>query len=198
MSHHDPFVLGGFMYNPRLVYAPNRYLPLALQGLIPFNDHNYQHRFYTAPKDPSITIAAGAVLDTQLRLIPGSVIVGLRFAVLSGPPANQVMYLLRDSDTQKSFVDGESNFLNCQMLVPTGASGAAYCLFAKPYRVSGDTQKPDGGGVITASLANTNTTTALNCQLMLVVLEPAQIVTTPEEGSVMVPRTATQRRGQAL
>ena len=148
----------------------------------------YQPRYYTAPPDPTVAIVPGATSDTQLRIIPGSVIAGLRFTTLNGFPPNQVMYLLRDSNTQKAFVDGESRFLNCQMLVPTGASGAAYCLFAKPYMVSaGDNQS---GGVITVSLANMSTTTPLNCQLMLVVLEPAQIVTTADDGSIMVPRKA--------
>lgn len=184
----DPFTLGGWLYNPRLLYAPNRYLPLALQGVIPFNDHNYAPRFYTAPPDPTVAIGAGLTVDTQLRIIPGSVIVGLRFTTLNGFPANQVMYLLRDSDTQKSFVDGESRFLNCQMLVPTSVSGAAYCMFAKPYLVSGDDE--NGGGVITVSLANLSTTTAANCQLLLAVLEPSQIVTTAESGSILVPQAA--------
>jgi len=185
-----PLTLGGFLLNPRLVYAPNRYLPLALQGVIPYNNHLYQPRFYLSPPDPTVPIGAGLTLDFQNRIIPGSVIVGARFTTLNGFPANQVMYLLRDSDTQKSFVDGESRFLNCQMLVPTGASGAPYCLFAKPYMVSGDVKKPDGGGVITVSLTNISTTDAVQCQLMLVVLEPAQIVTSHEDGSVMVPRQA--------
>lgn len=185
-----PLTLGGFLYNPRLLYAPNRYLPLALQGVIPYNNHLYQPRFYLSPPDPTQPIGAGLTVDFQNRIIPGSVIVGARFTTLNDFPANQVMYLLRDSDTQKSFVDGESRFLNCQMLVPTGASGSPYCLFAKPYMVSGDTRKPDGGGVITVSLANMSTTTAVSCQLMLAVLEPAQIVTNHGEGSVMVPRQA--------
>ena len=188
-TQQDPFALGAWLYNPRLLFTPNRYLPLALQGIIPYNDHNYSPRFYTAAPDPTVAIGAGLTVDTQLRIIPGSVIVGLRFTTLNGFAANQMMYLLRDSNTQKSFVDGESRFLNCQMLVPNGKSGAGYCLFAKPYLVSQD--ESNGGGVITVSLANLSTTTPANCQLLLVVLEPSQIVTTPESGSILVPQGAT-------
>lgn len=187
-------VADGFMYNPRLLYAPNRYLPLALQNLMPYRTHKYQHRFYTAPPDPSVAIGAGQTIDTQLRIVPGSVIVGARFATLNGFPANQAMYLIRDSNTQKNFTDGKNRYINCQSLIPTGASGSPYCLFSKPYLVSADPKRPDGGGVIVVSITNLSTSTGMNCQLMLIVAEPAQIVTSADSGSIMIPQSSHGRR----
>jgi len=180
-------VLDGFLFNPRLLYAPNRYLPLALQNLMPYRNHNYQPRFYTAPPDPTVAIGAGLTVDTQLRIVPGSVIVAARFCTLNGFPANQVMYLLNDADTQRKFTDGKSRYVNCNSLVPTGASGSPYCLLPNPYFVSGDREKSDGGGVITVSLTNISATTPVNCQFLMVVLEPTQIVTEHASGSVMIP-----------
>ena len=203
MSHViEPFTaLGGYLYNPRLVYAPNRYLPLALQGLIPYNNHNYQPRYYTAPPDPRVAIAAGSTVDTQLRIIPGSVIVGARFATLAGADPSQILYLLRDSNTQQNFTDGRSRYLNCKSLVPTGPAGLPFCMFPKPYTVTAP--QPDGeghensGGVIVVSLSNNSTANDIKCQMLLVVLEPTQIVTDAETGSIMVPRSGAEQGAAA-
>lgn len=191
----QPPALSGFTYNPRLLYAPNRYLPLVLEGLLPYLDHSWTHRWYTAPPDSTVAITAGSTLDTQLRIVPGSVIVGARFCTLAPvngetPSPSLMGYLIRDGNTQKSFTDGESRFINCNQLVPTQASGSQFSIFAKPYFVSDapDNDGSDDGGVISVSLANLSTTVDIMCQLLLYVLEPAQIETTAEYGSIMVPR----------
>lgn len=183
-------VIDGFLFNPKLLYAPNRYLPLALEGLMPYRNYKYQPRYYTAPPDPRVAIDPGLTVDTQLRIVPGSVIVGARFATLGGVAASSVKYLIRDSDTQQNFTDGKSRYINCQSLVPTGASGAPFSIFARPYLVTGS-GNDDGGGVIVVSLTNISMSTPVKCQLLLVVLEPAQIVTTQAYGSVMVPQNAS-------
>lgn len=177
-------VIDGFMYNPKLLYCPNRFLPLALEKLMPYRTYQYQPRWYTAPVDATVAIGAGLTRDTQLRIVPGSVIIGARFATLGGVPASNVMYLLRDSDSQKSFTDGTSRYINCNALVPTGKTGAAFCLLPTPYRVSGDSDK--GGGMIVVSLTNTSTSVDVMCQLLLYVMEPIS-VTTNASGSVMLP-----------
>ncbi len=183
----------GWLYNPKLLYAPLRYLPLALEGLMPFRTHRYSHRWFTAPIDPTIAIPAGETVDTQLRIVPGSVIVGARFCTLgdpaggAAPSPSLIRYLIKDSNTQKGFVDGQSRYVNCNSLVPTGGSGAAFSLFPKPYHVSSSGDN-DGGGVISVSLTNSSVDTDVKCQLVLWVAEPSQIITTEESGSIMVPR----------
>jgi hypothetical protein len=176
-------VVDGFLFNPNLLYQPNRYLPLALQKLMPYRGIGYQPRLFTAPVDARVAIGAGLTVDTQLRMVPGSVIVGTRFAVLTlDVPASNFMYLIRDSNTQRSFADGKSRYINCASLVPNGAAGSALCLFSDPYKV--------GGGVITVSLANTNPTTDIQCQFLVYVMEPVQSVTTIDAGSIMLPYPA--------
>lgn len=174
-------VIDGFLYNPRLLYAPNRYLPLALEQLMPYRTENFQPRFYLAPGDPSKTIMAGLTLDTQLRITPGSVIVGFRFAVrTAGVNVNQVSYLIRDSNTQKNFTNGKSTYTNCAALVPkTFSNSGPFCILSSPYKV--------GGGTIVVSMANLNTTTDIACQMLLYVMEPVGYPTTFASGSIMVP-----------
>lgn len=191
LTPQDP-VIDGLLYNPRLLYAPNRYLPLALEGLMPYRNFKYQPRYYTAPPDPRVAIDPGLTVDTQLRIVPGSVIVGARFATLGAVAESNVKYLIRDSDTQRNFTDGKSRFINCQSLVPTGLSGSTFSLFAQPYIVTGS-GNDDGGGVIVVSLTNISMSTPVKCQLMLVVLEPAQIVTTHVYGSVQVPQNLPRK-----
>lgn len=177
-------VLDGLLYNPRLLYAPCRSLPLLREKLLPYTGYNYQPRFYLAPNDFSVGIAAGATDRTQLRMVPGSVIVGLRFTALNAFAANQVSYLLEDANVQSSeggggLVDGQDRYLNCAALVPSGASGAPFCFLNQPYEV--------GGGVISVSLANLSTTATANCQLLLYVMEPVLTPVTPFGGSVLQP-----------
>ncbi len=174
----------GFLYNPNLVYVPNRALPLMIEGILPVSGFTFQPRFYTAPADSRTPIAAGDTVDTQLRMIPGSYIVGLRFTCFPYAPSN-FAYLLRDSNTQNNFTDGKSRYINCRSLVPNGKTGAAFSLLPKPYFV--------GGGVIVASLASQSTTTDIACQLLLYVMEPVQSPTAPETGSIQVPRTPLEQ-----
>lgn len=169
----------GFFYNPRLLFAPGYYAPLALQKLMSFMTHEWSHRWYSAPPDPRQPIGAGITLRTQLRIVPGSLIVGWRFCTLGGAAVSDFRYHITDGDTQKSFTQGNTRFINCKSLVPSGATGLPFCLFPTPYTVS--------GGVITVSLANINTATAQRCQFLLYVLEPVQTPTSAAGGSVMVP-----------
>ena len=173
----------GFCYNPRLLFAPGYYAPLALQKLMPFMTHGWSHRWYSAPPDPRVAIGAGLTLRTQLRIIPGSRIVGWRFCTLGGAAVSDFKFHITDSDTQQSFTQGNSRFLNCNSLVPNGATGLPFCLFPTPYEVV--------GGVVSIALSNTNTTTAQKCQMLLYVLEPAQSPTEAASGSVMVPFPST-------
>lgn len=182
-------VVDGFLYNPYLLYQPNRYLPLALENLMPYRGIGYQPRWFTAPVDARVAILAGLTIDTQLRMVPGSVIVGTRFAVLTdGVTAGNLMYLIRDSNTQKSFTDGKSRYVNCASLVPSGATGSTFCLFSEPYKV--------GGGVITVSIANTSSVTDIQCQMLVYVMEPVQSPTTSDSGSIMLPYSNPTMGGQ--
>lgn len=171
----------GFLYNPKFLIAPNRFLPQAVQGILPFNTYKYQPRFFTAQPIHSL-LGAGLTIDTQMRMVPGSVIVGFRIATTAGFPANQLSYLVRDSNTGLNFTDGKSRYVNCASLVPNGASGAAFCPLVKPYHV--------GGGVVVVSVSNQSTTVAVNFQLLVYVLEPVQSPTADATGSVQVPFAA--------
>ena len=168
----------GFLYNPRLLFAPCYYGPLALQQLAPYMTHEFAPRIYSAPTDPTVAIGAGLTLRTQLRILPGSVIVGWRVAMLSGS-VNDLRYQVTDGDTQKSFTQGNNRFISARNLIPSGKTGIAFCLFPKVYQLQ--------GGMLTLALSNVNTTTPMKCQMVVFVLEPVQSPTTSETGSVMVP-----------
>lgn len=180
----EPLAFNGFFYNPRLLFAPCYYAPLALDKLMPFMNHKWVHRWYSAPPDPRVAIGAGLTLRTQLRIIPGSHIAGWRFCTLGGAPVSDFKFQITDADTQRNFTQGQSRLLNCNLLVPNGATGLPFCLFPTPYEVT--------GGVISVTLSNTNTTTAHKCQFLIYMLEPVQSPTSPLTGSVMLPPDAKQ------
>jgi hypothetical protein len=154
----------GFFYNPLFLVAPCYYAPLALKNLMPFMGGSHTHRWYSAPPDPRVAIAAGLTVRTQLRIVPGSIIVGWRFCTLGGAAVGNFKFQVTDGDTQQSFTQGNNRFTSCKNLVPNGATGLPFCLFPVPYKVE--------GGVITVALSNTNTTTDQKCQFLIYVLEP--------------------------
>jgi hypothetical protein len=174
--------LDGFLYNPRLVYAPGFALPLLREQLMDLSTYKFQPKTYAT--DYSVAIPPGVTSRAQFRIIPGSHIAGLRFTTLNAFPASSMSYLLEDASAQDSegfggFVDGQNLYLSCASAVPSGQSGATVCWFAKPYQVR--------GGVITVQLSNNSTSTACQCQMALTVLEPVQTETTAEYGSILVP-----------
>jgi hypothetical protein len=171
----------GFFYNPRLLFAPCYYAPQALKNLEPFMTGKYSPRWFTAPFNPLNAIGPGLTIREQLRIIPGSVIAGWRFCTLgtgggAAPDPSNIKFQVTDGNTQLSFTQGNSRFLNCASLIPSGATGIPFCLFPEPYEV--------GGGVITVALSNSSTTTAIPCQFLLYILEPVPTRFLPDsEGS---------------
>jgi hypothetical protein len=187
-KHTNPRI-DGFLYNPRLLYAPCRSLPLIRENLLDLTNHGFQPRWYLAPPDFRVAIGAGLTSRTQLRIIPGSYIIAYRFTTLGGIAPSTLSYLVQDATVQSSqnggsggLVDGQDRFLNCNAIVPTGASGAAYCFLLRPYQVK--------GGVITVAISNNNTGTGVNCQMLIYVMEPVQSQTTSASGSVLAPTPA--------
>ena len=166
-------VMSGFMYNPLLLFAPCYYAPLALRNLQPYMNGDYSPRWFTAPFNPLAAIGAGLTVREQLRITPGSVIAGWRLCTQgtgggAAPTVSNIKFQVTDGETRLSFTQGDSQFLNANGLVPTGASGLPFCLFPKPYEV--------GGGVITVALSNSSPTANIICQMLLYVLEPVPAV----------------------
>jgi len=178
-------VIDGMIYNPKLLYAPCRSLPLIREAILPVSDHNFSPRFFLAPTDALVGVGAGLTVRTQMRMVPNSVIVGLKLTTLNGFAASDLMYLIEDANRQFSdgyggLVDGQDRFLNCNNLVPTYKSGAAFCWLNNPYKV--------GGGVISVAITNLSTSTLAQCQLLLYVMEPVQVATTAQTGSLLLPQ----------
>lgn len=160
----NPVDFSAFFYNPRLLFAPCYYGPLALRALQPYMDGTYTPRWFTAPVNPNVAIGAGLTVREQLRITPGSVIAGWRIATLGGASVSDLKYQVTDGDTQQSFTQGSNQYLNCLSLVPSGATGLPFCIFPTPYKV--------GGGVITVAISNSNVSAAIKCQMLIYVLEP--------------------------
>ncbi len=187
MSNNNPSVveapiIDGWMFNPLLQYVPNRWNVLALERLYKYRTEAWQPRFFTVPIDVNVAIASCATLSQNLLMQPGSHIVGLNFAMLTGV-ATDMLYRLRDPDAEYvegvsgyNFTDGNNKFVTCNAIVPQGSGGVAAvgagtgltgmrtCLLSTPYIAE--------NGIVTVELSNKNLTTDLKCQLLLYVMEP--------------------------
>lgn len=183
-SVNEAVEFNGFFYNPRLLFAPGYFAPLALANVQKYLTHEYAPRQYTVPADPRVAIGAGLSIYKQLRILPGSAIIGWRICTIDGANVSDLRFQVSDGDTQQNFTQGSSRFTNCSCLVPNGATGIPFILFAEPYKVH--------GGVISVGLSNRNTTTAIKCQFLLHVQEPVQSPTTAASGSVMLPYQGVQ------
>jgi hypothetical protein len=178
----DAPIIDGLMFNPLLQYVPNRWNILAIERLRKYRIGAWQPRFYAVPTDFNVAIPAGATVQAVVKMQPGTDLVALNFATVSGS-VSDIMYRLRDPDTEYTYVDtgynftdGNNKFEVAANVVPvgsggvaavgagTGLSGMRTCFLSHPYSVR--------SGMLTVELSSLNVDTAVRCQLLLYCMEP--------------------------
>jgi hypothetical protein len=175
----NPYLIpDAFSYYARLKYLPYRSFPMQIRLLDAYRRQAlvgaWQARWYTAPTDASVAIAAGDTLNYRMRVARGSVLWGYNFAVLptaSGGPTPLVadlrVQLVDECRNENLIAQYEiasaltSNFGTTN----TPIAGFNFVMPANPVVIS-------GGGDVLVDIVNT-VLYPRYCQLLLMFLEPA-------------------------
>jgi hypothetical protein len=174
----NPYLIpDGLAYYVRLKYLPYRAYPMQIRLLDTYRRQAlqgvWQPRWYTAPLDPSVPIAAGDTLNYRLRVTYGSVLWGYNFAVLpatSGPTALTSDLRVQITDEcQNEDLIAQFEFANNMApnfgTANTPKAGFNFVMPANPIQVS-------VGGDLLIDIVNT-VAYQRQCQLLLMFLEPA-------------------------
>lgn len=169
----NPYLMpDGFSYLCALKYLPYRAFPMQLRLLTQYRKEALQGmwlpRWYTCPLDSSVQIAAGDTLNFEIHTAKkGSVLWGWSFAVLAPGTTSQVRIALTDVASGQLLMTQREIAANFTANLTSGTpkAGFPFCLLMHPHLISGQ-------GDLLVEMVNTNVTTALTCQLVLMCLEP--------------------------
>jgi hypothetical protein len=152
----------GFIYNLRSLDLPNRYYPLALDAMefLRRNPAAWRPRWFSAPLDfVNTSIPARDQWIQQIRIFPGSYLIGYNFTAVSGALTDFLVQVKFDYDNSTLF----SSPIYASALRATGASGHKMILLPQP--------KLMDGSLLTVTISNV-AAAARQCQFVLHLAEP--------------------------
>lgn len=168
----NPYLIpDGFSYNVHLKHMPYRGYPMQLRLLDQYRREalqgKWQPRWYGVPLDVSVPIAAGDTISPLIRIARGSIVWGATLAVLAPASVSDIRIVLRDTCRDAPLISQNEIGLafRANFAAGTPSSGFTHVfLSGGPLRLSGDEMD--------VVMVNTNTTTSVFAQLLLMMLEP--------------------------
>ncbi len=161
----------GFSLNVHLKYLPFRSYAMFLRLLDDYRREAllglWQPRWYAAPIDATVAIAAGDTINPNIRMAKGAVIYGYSFAAVSPATAATFRVTVRDVCGNYDLISQYeiASGLRANFTAGTPSSGFGFVPLSAPYHVAGK-------GDVQVNIVNTDASNARQCQLVLLAFEP--------------------------